>query len=127
MAKGITPAQADLKKTQAADFMDRIGEPDRAQEFRQMSVDEYVEHRGITLTPNPQYGSYQMSQTAGPTKAELSDTLDELEQLLEDALDPELSREKLVGKIKEAADLISGEAEDDDSADDEGEDDGLGE
>lgn len=114
--------QAEIKKDQAAGFMDRIGEPDRAQEFRRMSVEEYAEHRGITLTPNPLRRRRIMSQTAGPTKAELADTLDEVSELLEDALDPELTREELVAKVKEIADVASGEAEDEIDDDDEADD-----
>lgn len=65
-----------------------------------------------------------MAQTASPTKAELTGTLDELTELLEEALDPELTREELVDKVKEAADLASGEAEEPEEEDeDEGEED----
>jgi hypothetical protein len=42
-----------------------------------------------------------MAQEAGPTKAELADRIDDIEDLLEEALDPELTREELVSKVKE--------------------------
>jgi len=58
------------------------------------------------------------SETAGPTKAELSGTLDQIADLAEEALDPELSREELVSKVKELADLASGNAEDDEEEED---------
>ena len=58
------------------------------------------------------------SETAGPTKAELSGTLDQIADLAEEALDPELSREELVSKVKELADLASGNAEDDQEEED---------
>jgi hypothetical protein len=45
----------------------------------------------------------------GPTKGELTDTLSEIADLAEEALDPELSREEVVAKVKEMADLASGE------------------
>jgi hypothetical protein len=44
----------------------------------------------------------------------LSDTLDEITDLLDEALDPELSREELVAKVKEIAAVASGEAEEED-------------
>ncbi len=62
-----------------------------------------------------------MGEAAAPTKAELSETLDEVAELLEEALDPELTREELVAKVKEAADLASGEAEEEEEDEDEGE------
>jgi hypothetical protein len=39
MAKALTGEQAEGKKSQAARFMERIGQSDRADEFDQMSVD----------------------------------------------------------------------------------------
>jgi hypothetical protein len=39
MAKALTGEQAEGKKSQAARFMERIGQSDRAGEFDQMSVD----------------------------------------------------------------------------------------
>jgi hypothetical protein len=40
--KEVTREQAALKKSQAAAFMERIGQPDRAEEFESISVDEYA-------------------------------------------------------------------------------------
>ena len=54
-----------------------------------------------------------MAQEAGPTKAELTERIDDIEDLLEEALDPELSREELVSKVKEIQTVASGEAEED--------------
>ena len=42
-----------------------------------------------------------MPQQAGPTKAEFAERIDDIEDLLEEALDPELTREGLVSKVKE--------------------------
>jgi hypothetical protein len=39
VAKEVTREQAERKKTQAAEFMDRMGDPDRADEFDDMSVE----------------------------------------------------------------------------------------
>lgn len=59
------------------------------------------------------------------TKAELQETLEGVENLVDEALDPELTREELVAKVKEISGLISGEDEDevgDDEDEDEDED-----
>jgi len=42
-----------------------------------------------------------MAGETGPTKAELADRIDDIEDLLEEALDPELTREELVSNVKE--------------------------
>ena len=60
-----------------------------------------------------------MAREAGPTKADLSDTLDQIADLAEDALDPELSREEVVSRVKALADLASGEGEEDGDENDE--------
>jgi hypothetical protein len=54
-----------------------------------------------------------------PTKSILSRTLDRIEEIAEEALDPELSREDLVRSLKEIAELASGEDETDEEGDDE--------
>jgi hypothetical protein len=51
-SKNVTREQAELKKAQAADFMERIGDDDRASEFDAMTVDEYAANKGLTLS-NP--------------------------------------------------------------------------
>lgn len=56
-----------------------------------------------------------MAQETGPTKAELAERIDDIEGLLEEALDPELSREELVSKVKEIQTVASGEAEEDET------------
>ena len=55
-----------------------------------------------------------MAQEGGPTKAELADRIDDIEDLLEEALDPELTREELVSKVKEIQTVVMGEAEEED-------------
>ena len=58
-----------------------------------------------------------MASKASPT---LQEVLDEVTDLLEEALDPELTREEAIGKIKEALGAAAGE---EDEAADEEEDD----
>ena len=48
------------------------------------------------------------------TKAELNDKVDEISDLIDAALDAELSREKVIGKIKEMRDVVESEEEDED-------------
>jgi hypothetical protein len=53
------------------------------------------------------------------SKADLEEILNSIQELADDALDPELSREDVVAKVKQIYDLASGEDTDDD--DDSGE------
>lgn len=47
VGKALTREQAARKKDQAAAFMNRIGQPDRAAEFESMSVSEYADGKGL--------------------------------------------------------------------------------
>lgn len=52
------------------------------------------------------------------TKSELQDQVEQLEDLLEEALDAELSREEVIGKLKEMKDVIEEEPEPEDEEED---------
>ena len=56
------------------------------------------------------------------SKVELSDTLDELADLLDEALDPVLSREQVIEKVQEAYELAAGEVEEEEEEEEEDED-----
>ena len=56
----------------------------------------------------------------GESKAEMADKLDAISDLIDEALDSELSREEVIGKIKEMRDVVESEEEDEDlDADDD--------
>jgi hypothetical protein len=57
--------------------MERIGQPDRAAEFENMSTDEYAEHKGLRLS-NPQAvrRRAEMAISTTPTKTDLQDQID---------------------------------------------------
>lgn len=105
--------------------MERIGEPDRADEFDDMSVDEYAEHRGLELVSNPNTKARKKTMAAG-TKAELSDAVDEAVGVLNEAYTPGATREELASAVGEALDILNGDDadEDDESDSDEDEDEG---
>jgi hypothetical protein len=113
--KSVSREEAARKKQQAADFMDRIGEGDRAAEFDSMSVDEYVQHRGLTLTnPNNRRRTCYMPSNS-PTKSDLQEQLDSIEEILDSAYQVESSREEMAQAISQALDILQeGENEDED-------------
>ena len=60
----------------------------------------------------------------GPTKDDLQDTVDQVGDLVSDALDPALSREEVIEKLQAIDDLLNGDGgDDDDDLDDNGDDD----
>jgi len=125
--KVVTYEQAKAKLAKAVKFLrDVAGDADRADDFAAMSVQEYAQHKGLTLQ-NPHKSRIKRTTrmaTDTITKRELEDTLDEVADLLDEALDPELTREAAISKIKEAVEIISG-GEDEGDGDDEGDE--LGE
>jgi hypothetical protein len=57
------------------------------------------------------------------TKADLQEILDSIQDLADDALDPELPREDVIAKVKQIYDLASGDDSDEDTDDDDDSDD----
>lgn len=106
--------------------MERIGQSDRADEFDQMSVDDYAEGKGRRLS-NPVTRERNKTMANGATtttKADLQDQIDSAISTLEDAYVPESTREELAEAISDALDTLRGEDEEEDE--DEGDDDGSG-
>jgi hypothetical protein len=123
MAKPLTREQAARKKFQAAQFMERIGQPDRADEFNRMSVDEYAEGKGLSLSnPNTNRRS-NMATPQTETKTDLQNRIDDAIVTLEDAYVPESTREELAEAVSDALDTLRGEDTDEDEDDDDQDDD----
>ena len=119
MAKEVTREQAERKKAQAAAFMERIGESDRADEFRDMSIDEYAEHKGLRLSNPTQRRRFSMTTATGTSKADLQDQIDRAIETLDDAYTPESSREDLAEAVGQALDILRGEDEEPEEEEDE--------
>jgi hypothetical protein len=75
--KRISREQAETKKQQAAALMERIGEPERADEFRDMTVEEYVEGRGNLELTNPTRRQSMARKTIDDYRAEIADLKEE--------------------------------------------------
>jgi hypothetical protein len=118
----MSRGEAETKRRKAVDFLRRVGRDDDADRFEAMDVEDYAAHHGAELLPNP-YRRSIMARQMNPTVGELSETLEEIADLAEEALDPELTREEVVAKIKELANVATGEAEQDEEAEDEDESD----
>jgi hypothetical protein len=124
VAKEITREQAERKKAQAVAFLDRIGEPDQADEFQEMDLEEYAEHKGFQIAnPRTNKRRKNMAKNPGPSpsKIELQGRIDNAIDLLDDAYAPESTREDLAQAVGKALDILKGEDEDE-SDDDEDDD-----
>ena len=126
MAKAITREQAERKKAKAAAFMEGLGESDRAQDFEDMSVDEYAEHKGFQLSNSriQRKRSPHFMANGTTTKDDLQDQIDQAIDVLDDAYAPETSREDLAEAVGNALDILRGEAEEEDTDDGDDDDDG---
>ncbi len=120
--KDVTREEAERKKEQAAAFMDRVGQSDRAEEFDEMTVDEYAEHRGLRLS-NPRRNQTRKQTIMATSKADLQDQIDRAIEVLDDAYEPATTREDLANAVGSALDILRGEDEDDDDEDDDDSDD----
>ena len=120
--KLMTRTQAETKRRQAVRLLQCMGKYDDAARFEAMTPEEYAEHKHAQIQ-NPTRRPTTMARATNPTAGELSETLSEIADLAEEALDPELTREELVGKIKELADLASGETEEEEEEEEADEDD----
>ncbi len=117
MAKQVTREQAERKRQQAVSLMDRIGDTDRANEFADMSVEEYADHRGLQIVANPDRKETKRNDMATGTKAELQEQIDDAIGTLNDAYTPEATREELARAVGEALDILN--AEDEEESDEE--------
>jgi len=95
-----------------------LDDPDRAAEIEAESVHEYARRKKIFIE-NPDKRGWIPPMQETMSKAELVDALDEVEEILDDALDPKLTREEVVGKLEEAYELVAGEDESEDQDVDE--------
>jgi hypothetical protein len=116
-----TTGEVEQMQAKAVRFLTNVvGDPDKASEFEAMTPEEYAAHKKITIRDNPEISRRRISMAAA-SKAQvndLNDQLDDIQDILDNALDPELSREEVVAKVKEAYGIVSGDDSDDDDSDD---------
>jgi hypothetical protein len=99
-----------------------LQDPQKADEFASMGADEYASRKGIQIgNPDTRGGLHERTSIEAMTKPELESLIDEVEDLLDAALDPRLSREQVIDRVMEASDLIGGE-EEEPAAESEGDD-----
>ena len=111
--KTFTRKQLTARKAQAVRFVrDVLGDDDKADDIEDEPLEDYAEHRHITLT-NPKGATHM----AAPTRQELLDRIEELETENED----------LQSQLDQIRDIVVDEGEEEDMDSEEGEDDDQGE
>ena len=114
----LTRDQAEIAKKRAASFTRNVlHDEGRADEIEGEGVDSWAEETGHTIT-NPRTRRPTMPQV--PTKDELQETIDDIGDIVTDALDPALTREEVVQKLQEIDDMLNGDDDSDDDSDDDG-------
>jgi hypothetical protein len=97
-----------------------LQDPQKADEFASMGANEYASRKGIQIrNPDTRGGLHERTSIEAMTKPELESLLDEVEDLIDAALDPRLSREQVIDRVMEASDLIGGEEEEPEPAETE--------
>ena len=109
--KYLTRGEA-TKRLQTVEFLRRIGSDDAADDYDDMTSEEYAERRGTELLDNPRTGRAQPE-----TKSDLQDALDQIGDMAADALDPALTREDVIQKLKEIDDIVNGDGDEDEDDD----------
>ena len=102
--KQLSRDQLERRKAQAVRFTrDIVGDPDRADEIEDESLDSYAERRKIELV-NP-----ERSVTIMASKQELLDQIAELKETVED----------LEGRLDDVLDIVAPEEEGEEEGEDE--------
>ena len=77
--KAKTLEQLEQMRQKAVRFLrDVVGDDDKAEEFNEMTPEEYAEHKGVEIAANPK--RRRMPTSSRPTRAELEERIEDLEQ-----------------------------------------------
>ncbi len=122
--KVLTLQQAETAKKRAGRFVSNVmGDEDRADDIEDETLDEWLNETGRKLKSNPQRKKKTMAASNTATKSDLQDQIDQISDMVADALDPVLSREEVVQRLQDIDEVINGDDDDDDSDDDGSDDD----
>jgi transcription initiation factor TFIIIB Brf1 subunit/transcription initiation factor TFIIB len=107
-SKTVTFEEAEAKRQKAVDFLNRIGDADAANDFANMSTQDYINHKGLRIVNNN-----RRRNCLSQTKTDLQDVLDQVQGILASVHLPEATREDAMAAIGDALDQIEGDNGDD--------------
>jgi len=117
-SKILTRAQAEQRKAAASRFADNVlGDPDLADSIADEDLDDWIERKKITLVDNSGKRSLKMANGGNGdprTKSELLDTIDDLQQQVDDLNDTLDSIMDIAGGGPPDEDEDDGDTDDDD-------------
>lgn len=113
--KFLTRSEAEAKRQKAVEFLYRIGNDDLADEFDDMSPEQYAERKGAELLENPYRRTIvaKRRKTVVELEAEVAD-------LQEQVGDLEEENESLQGQLDQVADIVSSDEDEEEDDADEG-------
>jgi TolA-binding protein len=113
--KRLAPDQVQARKDQAARFTENVlGDPGRAQEIRDESIEEYAERRKFELA-NPKRRRVIMARRR-KTVAELEEQIADLQEQVDDL---EGENETLQDQLDEVASIVAPEEEEEGDEDED--------
>ena len=98
-----------------------LEDDDLADSSEDEDVESYAKRKGLKISNSPKRRTTAVANGNDVTKNELQDCVDQATQILEDAYQPETSREEAMAAIGDALDALSGDYDED--ADDDSDDD----
>jgi hypothetical protein len=129
MAKILTRKQLSDRKAKAARFVDNVlGDPDRADEIEEESLESYAKRRGIEIRENPSRPTMRCNWLSdNPSKERNMASNKDLQKRIKDL---EAENDDLQDQLDRVADIVapiedddSGDEQDDDQDDDDQDDD----
>jgi hypothetical protein len=125
LKKYQTIDEVEKTKAKAVAFAENVLQDDeKASDLEAESPESYAERKRIVIVDNPlQRRKANVANGNGLTKADLTDIIDQVTQVLQDAYAPESSREELASAVGDALDILGGDGDDDDDDADDGSDD----
>jgi len=110
-SKVLTQAQAETAKKRASIFLRNVlQDRQRADEVEAESLQDWAAETGRRIV-NPHRRSSQIMAQSSPSKADLQDLIDQASDIVNDALDPALTREAVVEKLQDLDSLLNGDEE----------------
>jgi peptidoglycan hydrolase CwlO-like protein len=114
--RALTRAQLQSRKDKAVRFLENvIGDPDRASEVEDESLEDYAERRKIQILNPHRRCTMAARKTIEDYKAELADAKEEISELEETV-------EELQSQIDSVADIVAPEEEEEEEDGENGED-----
>jgi predicted RNase H-like nuclease (RuvC/YqgF family) len=108
----LSREQIEARKEQAVRFVrDVLGDPDRADEIADESLEDYAERRKFEIT-NPKRRAIMPRKTVEDYREEVADLKDQLAELEEE-------NESLQSQLDQIADIAAGEEEEEDEEDED--------